>query len=93
MSCRPSIKCLEKWLQHMKSGFNTFNIYRQGIRTQLKGGTIIIENKNFTYQDIDSLPYGFSLEAAKMVKVVDGVAVQGHHAYAPNIHACMHNKV
>ena len=60
----------------------------KGVQATFKNGYLIIEDKKYTYADIDSLPHGLNMEEAKVRKTKDGIAYQGHHAYLSNLHKC-----
>ena len=60
----------------------------QGLRAQVRGKALIVDDKRYTYEDIDDLPHGLSLENAKVVTTQDGVAFQGKYAYLSNLADC-----
>ena len=57
----------------------------RGIRCQLKNGGLVIDDQRYTHSDMERLPYGLSMTEAKIVKVDDGTAFQGHHAFMSNM--------
>ena len=57
----------------------------RGIRCQLKNGGLVIDDQRYTHSDMERLPYGLSMTEAKIVKVEDGTAFQGHHAFMSNM--------
>ena len=54
---------------------------REGTHLLSWGGALIINEQRYSYRDIDKLPEGISMEAAKLVELEDGWAFQGHHAF------------
>ena len=60
----------------------------RGYETTIRGGALVVDNKRYTYSDIDDLPEGITLENAKIVQVDDGLAFQSHHAYLSNMFKC-----
>ena len=58
----------------------------QSIDAKIKGDKLIIDEKVFKHEDLDSLPYDLSMERAKLIPVSDGWAFQSHHAYPSNMH-------
>ena len=60
----------------------------QGLKAQVRGKALILEDKRYTYDEINDLPNNLSLENAKIVKTIDGVAFQGKHAYLSNLATC-----
>ena len=58
----------------------------KGLKASYKNGSLIIDDKKYTYKDIDSLPHDISMANAKIRDTKDGVAFQGHHAYLSNLH-------
>ena len=52
----------------------------------MRGNVIIIDGIRFTQKKIDSLPYDLSMEAAKIIPVDDGIAVQSEYAYLSNMY-------
>ena len=61
----------------------------RGIDVKLRGKTLIIEGKRYTYSDIEQLPHGLTMESVKLVKVVDGYAFQSHYAFLSNMYPCI----
>ena len=59
-----------------------------GIDCQLRGTRLIVDKKPYTYEKLSDLPHGLSIEAAKMVKVHDGLAFQSKHAPLSNLYPC-----
>ena len=59
-----------------------------GIQAAYKNGALSIDDKKYTYADINSLPHGLSMEMAKIRPTKDGTAYQGHHAYLSNLYEC-----
>ena len=57
----------------------------RGIRCQLKNGGLVIDDQRYTHSDMERLPYGLSMAEAKIVKVENGTAFQGHHAFMSNM--------
>ena len=47
-----------------------------GSDCHLRGSRLIVDKKPYTYENLKDLPHGLSIEAAKMVKVQDGLAFQ-----------------
>ena len=60
----------------------------KGHKAQVRGKALIIEDKKYTYDDIDELPFDLSLENAKVVVTPDGTAFQGKHAFLSNLAPC-----
>ena len=60
----------------------------QGVKAQVRGRALIIEDKRYSREDLGDLPYNLSLENAKIVKTEDGIAFQGKHAYLSNLAEC-----
>ena len=61
----------------------------QNLNVKLRGSTIIFDDIKYTYKDIDTLPHDLSMEKVKIVKVVDGLAFQSHHAFMSNMFLCL----
>ena len=59
-----------------------------GHRAQVRGRALIIEDKKYSYDHVNDLPFDLSLENAKIVVTPDGVAFQGKHAYLSNLAPC-----
>ena len=59
----------------------------KGLKAQQKGNALILEGQRYTYGEIGNLPHNISLDNAKLVQTVDGVAFQGEHAYLSNLSA------
>ena len=59
-----------------------------GIDCQLRGSRLIVDKKPYTYENLKDVPHSMSIEAAKMVKVHDGLAFQSRHAPFSNLHPC-----
>ena len=57
----------------------------KGLKAQQKGNALILEGKRYAYSEINDLPHEISLENAKIVQTVDGVAFQGEHSYLSNL--------
>ena len=60
----------------------------QGLKAQVRGKALILEDKRYSYEDINDLPNDLSLENAKVVKTSEGVAFQGKHVYLSNLADC-----
>ena len=56
--------------------------------SSVRGGALIINEQRYSYRDIDKLPEGISIEAAKLVELEDGWAFQGHHAFLSTMYPC-----
>ena len=53
---------------------------------KLRGNILIIDGIRFSYSDIANLPYELTMEAVKVVDVMDGVAFQSEYAYLSNMY-------
>ena len=58
----------------------------QGLDIKLRGNILIIDGVKLTYKDINTLPYGLSMETVKIISVPEGLAFQSHHAYLSNMY-------
>ena len=47
-----------------------------------------MDNKRYSYSDIDNLPEGITMENAKIVAVDDGHAFQSHFAFPSSMYPC-----
>ena len=56
------------------------------IECQVRGSVLHIGGRRYTYDDLNTLPHGLSLEKAKIVEVQDGFAFQSHHAFLSNLY-------
>ena len=60
----------------------------KGHASSVRGSALIINEQRYSYRDIDKLPEGISMEAAKLVQLEDGWAFQGHHAFLSTMFPC-----
>ena len=60
----------------------------KGIDSRIWGTTIVVDGKAYTHKEMGTLPYELSIENAKVIKVENGVAFQGKHAFLSNHHPC-----
>ena len=53
----------------------------RGHRAMVRGAALVVDDIRYSYQDIEDLLEGITMENAKMVEVSDGIAFQSHHAF------------
>ena len=54
----------------------------------LKGNALIVDDRRYLYKELGDLPEGINMTNAKLVKVEDGWAFQGHYAFCSNMAPC-----
>ena len=60
----------------------------KNIDCQLRVAKLIIDQKSYVYSETKDLPHGLSIEAAKMVKVEDGLVFQSKLVPLSNLCPC-----
>ena len=58
------------------------------IDSKIKGTKLVFDGKAYYYKDLVNLPHELSIEAAKTIKVEDGVAFQSKHSFLSNRYPC-----
>ena len=58
----------------------------RGHRATVPGAALVIDDMRYTYQDIDDLPEGITMENAKTVEVNDGIAFQSHFSFLSSMY-------
>ena len=59
-----------------------------GYDTAVRGSGLIVDNKRYTYGELNNLPDDMSMEKAKMVEVDDGIAFQSEHSFLSSMYPC-----
>ena len=61
----------------------------KGYGAAVRDGVLIVDNKRYTYKDLDNLPDDLTIKNAKTLKVDnDGLAFQSHHSYLSSMYPC-----
>ena len=52
----------------------------------VKGRVLAIDNRRYSFNDMDDLHEGVNMENAKTVQVADGIAFQSHYSYLSSMY-------